>query len=163
MKHRAAVFLLVLGSLTMVGDLTGLDALQGFGSATTASPAPKVFSAVKGYETYSTRFHLEWSDVQGREHSVELTPQLYARLAGPYNRRNVFGAAVAYGPVLSTDERTQDMFLAAARHALTGDAPLLREIGVDPEAVDGPLRMRFVPRPGTEMGDLPTVIEVAGR
>ena len=37
MKVRAAVFLLVLGVLTMAGDLLGLDALKGLGAATGAS------------------------------------------------------------------------------------------------------------------------------
>lgn len=163
MKHKAAGFLLLLGLITMVGDLLGIAALRGFGAATVASPAPKVFSAVKGYETYSTQFFLEWRDRDGREHSLELTPEVYARIRGPYNRRNVYGAAVAYGPVLSTDELTRDMFWAAARYALTGDAPILREFGVDPSTVEGPIRVRFVPLPGTEMGDLPTMIEVGAQ
>ncbi len=161
MKHRAAAFLLLLGLLTMAGDLAGIGVLKGFGAATVASPAPKVFSAVKGYETYSTRFFLEWKDHEGRDQSVELTPELYSRLQGPYNRRNVYGGTLAYGPVLATDERTRAMFQAAARFALTGNAPVLREIGIDPSTIDGPVRVRFVPRPGTEMGDLPEVIEVS--
>ena len=70
--NRAAVLLLVVGLLQMSGDLlerTGLKAvgrpLKGVGAATTASPAPKVFSAVRGLETYSTRFTLEWTDRDG--------------------------------------------------------------------------------------------------
>ena len=163
MKHKAAGFLLLLGLITMVGDLLGIAALRGFGAATVASPAPKVFSAVKGYETYSTRFLLEWRDRNGREHVLELTPEIYAKLRGPYNRRNVYGAAIAYAPVLSTDELTRDMFWAAARYALTGNAPILREFGVDPATIEGPIRVRFLPLPGTDMGDLPTLIEVDTR
>ncbi len=161
MRHKAAVFLLVLGLLAMTGDLAGLELLKGIGAATAASPAPKVFSAVQGYETYSTRFFLEWNDREGREHSLELTPEVYSRIRGPYNRRNVYGAALAYGPVLSTDENTREMFRAASRYALTGEAPLLRELGVVPSTIDGPVRLRFVPLPGTDMGDLPTRIEVS--
>ncbi len=161
MRHTGAVFLLVLGFLTMAGDLAGLDLLKGFGAATTASPAPKVFSAVRGYETYSTRFFLEWKDREGREHSLELTPEVYSRIRGPYNRRNVFGAALAYGPVLSTDENAREMFWAASRYALTGEAPVLRELGVVPSTIDGSVRLRFVPLPGTDLGDLPTRSEVS--
>ena len=160
MRIVAAVFLLLLGLLAMAGDLAGLERLKGFGAATVASPAPKVFSAVRGYETYSTRFFVEWTDREGTDHSVELTPELYARLRGPYNRRNVYGAALAYGPVLATDPRTRAMFEAAARHALTGEAPVLRELGVDPETIGGPVRVRYLPRPGTDMGELPKIIEV---
>lgn len=162
MKHKAALFLLLLGLLTMIGDLARIAWLKGFGAATVASPAPKVFSAVKGYETYSTRFFLEWKDRDGASQSVELTPELYSRLQGPYNRRNVYGAALAYGPVLDTDPRARAMFRAAAKYALTGDAPLLREIGIDPATIVGPVRVRFEPRPGTDMGDLPKVIEIGG-
>ncbi len=160
MRHKAAVFLLVLGLLAMTGDLAGLELLKGIGAATTASPAPRVFSAVRGYETYSTRFFLEWKDLDGREHSLELTPEVYSRLRGPYNRRNVFGAVLAYGPVLSTAESSRKMFTAAARYALTGDAPVLRELGIAPSTIHGPIAVRYVPVPGTDMGDLPTRIEV---
>ncbi len=164
--NKAAVALLVLGLLQMGGDLLerlGLGAagrpLKGVGAATTASPAPKVFSAVRGLETYSTRFYLEWRDRAGQEHSLLLTPELYARLRGPYNRRNVYGAALAYGPVLATDERTQPMFRAVVHYALCGDAPLLRELGIDPATVAGPVRVRYEPRPGSDLGDLPRMLE----
>ena len=71
MKHKAAIFLLLLGLLTMIGDLADFARLKGFGTALVACPAPKVFSAVKGYETYSTRFFLEWKDQEGADQSVE--------------------------------------------------------------------------------------------
>ena len=101
--RAAAVGLLIVGLMQMAGDLLeqgGLPGigrpLKGIGAATTASPAPKVFSVARGLETYSTRFYLEWWDRNGKEHSLEFTPELYSRLLGPYNRRNVYGAAVAY-------------------------------------------------------------------
>jgi hypothetical protein len=164
--NKAAVALLALGLLQMSGDLlerAGLGAvgrpLKGVGAATTASPAPKVFTAVRGLETYSTRFYLEWRDRAGEEHSVLLTPELYGRIRGPYNRRNVYGAALAYGPVLATDERTQPLFRSVTNFALCGDAPLLRELGIDSDDVAGPVRVRYVPLPGSAMGDLPRVLE----
>ena len=67
--------LLVLGLLQMTGDLSGIVALKGIGAAWGASPAPRVFSKVRGLETYSTRFYVEWSDPDGTAHSVELTPE----------------------------------------------------------------------------------------
>jgi hypothetical protein len=158
MKY-AAVGLLIVGLMQMVGDLCGLPVLRGIGAATVASPAPKVFSAVQGFEIYSTRFFLEWTDTAGTVHSLQLTPEVYARLAGPYNRRNVYGAALAYGPVLATDPRTQPMFRAVTYYALCGEAPLLRELGIDPTNVTGQARVRFEPLPGTETGQLPRVLE----
>ena len=162
----AAACLIAVGLLQMAGDLCeqfvspyyGLR-LKGLGAATAAAPAPKVFSAVRGLETYSTRFFLEWEDVDGEAHSLELTPEVYGRLRGPYNRRNVYGAVLAYGPVLATDERTRPLFESVARYALCGEAPLLRELGIDPAEVAGPVRVRYEPRPGTDLGDLPRVLE----
>lgn len=125
MKPRlAAACLAVLGVAQMAGDLLGFVPLKAIAAATGASPAPKVFSAVQGLETYSTRFFLDL----GHER-VELTPELYARIRGPYNRRNVYGAALAYGPVLPPALRDPVM-----RHALCGQAPLLRELGLSATA-----------------------------
>jgi hypothetical protein len=159
--NKAAAFLLAVGLLQMTGDLlerTGIEpagrALKGFGAATTASPAPKVFSSVRGLETYSTRFYLEWTDLDEVDHSLHVTPEVYARLQGPYNRRNVYGAALAYGPVLPEELRDPVM-----RYAVCGEAPLLRELGVDPARVKGPVSVRYEPLPGTDQGDLPRKLE----
>ena len=159
MSKVTPFFLLTLGLLQMTGEVLHLPALRGFGAATTASPAPKVFSAVRGLETYSSRFFLEWTNRQGQAQSLALTPEVYARLAGPYNRRNVYGAALAYGPVLATDPRTQPMFRAVSVYAFCGNAPLLKELGVDPTTVMGNIRVRLEPLPGTDLGTLPGVLE----
>lgn len=137
--------LLVLGLAQMAGDLLGLDAVKGIAAATAASPAPKVFSSAQGLETYSTRFFIEWSDTKGERQSIELTPELCARMQGPYNRRNVFGAALAYGPVLERNPKTRDMFRSVVTYALTGDRPLLRELGIDPASVAGSVQVRYEP------------------
>jgi hypothetical protein len=161
MNKAAAPFLLVLGLSQMTGDLLEQyvsrpigRVLKGVGAATAASPAPRVFSAVRGLETYSTRFFVDWTDRHGTRHSLRVTPEVSARLQGPYNRRNVYGAALAYGPVLPADLRDPVM-----RYALCGDAPLLRELGIDPDDVRGPVRIRYEPLPGTDMGDLPRLLE----
>lgn len=136
--------LLIVGLLQMTGDVLGVRALEGVGAATGASPAPKVFSAVRGFETYSARFVLEWQDEDGTPRSLELTPAVYGRIEGPYNRRNVYGAALAYAPVLPPELRDP-----VFRHALCGEAPLLRELGVDPSTIDGPISVRAIPASNT--------------
>jgi hypothetical protein len=156
--NKAAIILLIVGFLQMTGDVLGLSALRGIGAATVTSPAPKVFSAARGLETYSSRFFLEWTDRQGQAHSVALTPEIYSRLAGPYNRRNVYGAALAYGPVLSTDPRTQSMFQAVIRYAFCGEAPVLNELGINPIDVAGHVHVRLEPIAGTPT-DLPRILE----
>lgn len=154
MTHRrsilAAAALTLLGLAQMVGDVAGIDALRGVAAATSASPAPKVFSAVRGLETYSTRFYFEWP---GRR--VELTPELYARIRGPYNRRNVFGAALAYAPVLPPQLRDPVM-----RYALCDEAPLLEELGL---VGAGPPAVVLEPLPGTTLHGLSSRFEAPCR
>lgn len=157
--NKYAALLLVVGLMQMVGDLCGLRALKGIAAATVASPAPKVFSAVSGLETYSTRFFVEWQDAAGGAHSLELTPEVAARIRGPYNRRNVYGAVLAYGPVLAANENGRRLLGPVLAYALCGNAPLLAELGID--AVGARiLALRYEPLPGTSMHELPTRIAV---
>lgn len=152
--------LLLFGCIQMVGDLGKLPILKGFGAAWLVSPAPKVFSSVKGLETYSTQTILEWTDPNGVAQSIEFTPENYAKVLGPYNRRNIYGAALAYGPVFAQDERLKPILQSVVNHALTNDAPLLVELGIDVETVTWPMTLRYVPADGTEMGDLPRTLEI---
>lgn len=163
---RTAIVLLILGLLQIVGELlerAGLatigPSLKALGAATTASPAPKVFSASRGMETFSTRFYVEWAGADGESHSLLITPEVYARIRGAYNRRNMYGAALAYGPVLATSDATRRLFDSVAAHALCGDAPLLRELGIDTSGVRGGVRIRYEPLPGADVGNLPLIIE----
>jgi hypothetical protein len=151
MKHLAPAVLLLVGLAQMTGDVLGILPLKGIAAATGASPAPKVFSAVRGLETYSTRFFIEW-DGGG----VELTPQVYSRMRGPYNRRNVYGAALAYAPVIPAALRDPVM-----QYAFCGKGALLSELA-------GPVRakrisVRLEPVAGTSIGDLTTRFETRCR
>jgi hypothetical protein len=158
-REQAAAGLLLLGLLQMAGDLLHMSALKAIGAATAASPAPKVFSSVRGLETFSTRFVLEWTDQSGAGHSEVVTPERYSGLRGPYNRRNIYGAVLAYGPVLQRDPHTRAMFDSVAAYALCGDAPLLRELGIDPAQVMGRVRIRLEPRAGTQPESMPLLLE----
>ena len=46
-------------------------------------------------------------------------------------------------------------------YGLCGEAPLLRELGIDPRTVASPVRVRYVPLEGTDLGDLPRVLEAS--
>jgi hypothetical protein len=155
----AAIALLTIGLLQMAGDLFHSPLLKGVGAATAASPAPKVFCAVRGLETYSTHFYVEWMDRDGTPRSVQLTSEVYRHLDGPYNRRNVYGAALAYGPVLATDPVTKPMLDAVMSYALCDEYRLLQELGIEPGSVSGKVRVRLEPVHGTDMGELPRVLE----
>lgn len=164
MRNIAAYGLLALGLLQMLGSVTGLAALRGIGLASAASPAPQVFTTVRGLETFSTRFELSWYAPDGTERSMVLTPDLYTGLRGPYNRRNIYGAVLAYGPVLASDPRTREMYEQVSRFALCGSgAPVLLELGLDPLRVGHPITIRYTPRPGSDIGDLPRSLTVSCR
>ena len=157
--RKPVIALLVLGMLQMSADLLHLRALKGVAAATAASPAPKVFSSVRGLETYSSRFFVEWTDKSGVFHSILIRPETTAGLRGPYNRRNVYGAVLAYGPVLQSDPSARPMFDSISRYALCGDAPLLQELGIPVTEIRGTPRIRIETRPGTQAGDLPLEYE----
>jgi hypothetical protein len=148
MKWKAAL-LIALGLFQMAGDVFRLPFLKKLGAASAASPAPKVFCAIDGYEAYATRFTIEWFSRDGAFHSKPLTADAVGRLRGPYNRRNVYGAALAYGPVLP--ERLREPVL---KFGLSGDGPVLREVGIDPADVRE-VWIRYEPVPGTTWGGFP--------
>jgi hypothetical protein len=89
-----------IGLLQTIGYLTKIKIIRDIGVVTTASPLPIVFTEVKGVETFASDFYLLWTNDQNEQEEVKITPALYSKLKGPYNRRNIFGAAIAYGPVL---------------------------------------------------------------
>jgi hypothetical protein len=128
-RELAALALLALGLVQMAGDVLGVPALVAFGAATVASPRPKVFSDVDGLETFASRFTLSYLDADGVEVRRALTPELYAAVRGPYNRRNVYGAALAYAPRLP-DPLWRQVFC----HGLAPDGALRDELGVPDDA-----------------------------
>lgn len=157
--RMSGIFLVILGLAQMTGELLGLSALQAIAAATTASPAPKVFSSVRGLETYSTRFWVEWRDASGLERTLELTPEVYQSIRGPYNRRNAYGAILAYGPIFASTPATKALFESVARYALCGDAPLLVELGIGSIEPADQVRIRLEPLPSSDVGDLPLVFK----
>jgi hypothetical protein len=153
-----AAILLLLGLLQMTGDIVDIPVLQGIGAASAASPAPKVFSSSRGFETFSSRFFIEWTASDGETRSMEVTSELYGRIRGPYNRRNVYGAVMAYGPVLIDSPVTRPTWEAVARYALCGGGPLRHELRIDDDARS--VAVRYVPRRGGNRRNLATRIEI---
>lgn len=149
MSKRAYVLLLLLSCLQLAGTLLGLPILQGIGMASAASPLPRVFTANRGLEAFSSRYRLVLRDTAGDTRVLEMSSTLQARMRGPYNRRNAYGAIMAFGPILQVQPSTRSMFLSVARHALCADAPLLRELGIDPTTIRGVRILEQLPREGT--------------
>lgn len=144
-RNHLAIALTAIGMLQMVGHTLRVPALRGAGLATGVSPFPRVFCENEGYEAFAATYFLEWEDADGTGISKQLTPEWYARLAGPYNRRNVYGAAIAFAPRMKPELR--DSVLA---YAMAPDSPLRRELGV-PVSVQNPT-IRIVPRDGEPEG-----------
>jgi len=146
MKPREwAIFvgLIGVGCLQMVGDVFALPALKAFGAATQVAPAMKVFTAHRGYETHANRFFIGWRDADGDVHESALTPALYARITGPYNRRNVYGAALAYGPLLRADPALRPMHDSVIGYAFCSPGVMLAPLGITRDATH--LRVRIEP------------------
>lgn len=89
-----------LGLFQIIGEFFGLPLIKGIGAASMISPFPKVFCDVKGLETFASSFTLICHLEDGSIWKQQITPQLYQKLEGPYNRRNVYGAALSYAPRL---------------------------------------------------------------
>ena len=123
-RYAAAAALLVLGSLQMIGYAAGSRALRGLGAASAVSPLPKVFSDVNGLETFASEFVLHYRRSDGARDSVRITPEVYGRLGGPYNRRNVYGAALSYAPRLP-----EPLWTAVYCYGMVPGGPLRRELG----------------------------------
>ncbi len=137
--------LLTVGLAQMTFDTLGWRAGKAVAAATMLSPAPRVFSTSRGLETFTVVISLHWTDRAGQAHDLVLTPEIAQRLRGPYNRRNVYGAVLAYGPALLASDVGRGLFESVLRFALQGERPLLRELGIDPESVTGPLVLRWQP------------------
>ena len=133
--NRLARIVLIVGLFAMVGDATGLDWLKGLGVSTGFAPLPKVFSDVDGHETFAARFTLIEIGQAGAERRHPITPEVYSQLAGPYNRRNVYGAALSYAPRLP-EHIWQPVFC----YGLEEGGPLRSELGL---SVRGPVAVEI--------------------
>lgn len=100
MRKALYIIVILIGFLQTIGHVTGIKIIKSLGVVTAASPLPIVFTEVKGIETFASDFYIQWTNELNEIERVQMTPEIYSRLKGPYNRRNIFGAAIAYGPVL---------------------------------------------------------------
>jgi len=100
MRKILYYLIIIIGFLQTIGYLTKIKMIRDLGVVTAASPLPIVFTEVEGVETFASDFYLQWTNSNNEKEEVQITPALYSKLKGPYNRRNIYGAAIAYGPVL---------------------------------------------------------------
>lgn len=101
MKNIKYYLIVLIGFLQIIGYLTKLDNIRNLGWLTSASPLPIVFTEMDGVETFAADFYLQWDDENCEQKRIKITPEMYSKLKGPYNRRNIYGAAIAGGPVIA--------------------------------------------------------------
>ncbi|MBY0529639.1 MAG: sterol desaturase family protein [Rhabdochlamydiaceae bacterium] len=143
------ITLTAIGLVQIIGDLCQIPALKGIGMAINASPAPKVFCTANSLETFSSQFYLDWKDKFGKTHSLQFTSEIASKIPGPYNRRNVYGALLAYGPVLEASPVMRPLYEAILSYSMTGKSRLLKELGIDPSIVSEKILISLVPRPSS--------------
>ena len=161
MRRRDRVvwaFLVALGCGQIAAEALGMPRVKAVAAALQVSPAMKVFTAHDGYETHAARFSLSWYDAAGERQILALDPATYARVSGPYNRRNVYGAAFAYGPLLRADPRLRGMQDSVMQYALCEPGVLRAELGIPADAQR--LTARVSPVRPTGRTDLPLTWEV---
>lgn len=107
----------------MVGYLAGIEPLRNLGRLTGSSPLPFVFSHFRGLETFSPAFSVITLNSAGVRQTIAITPSRYGELSGPYNRRNIYGAAFAFGAVLR-EEREQRLVQSILQYGLCPGGPL---------------------------------------
>ncbi len=141
-QNAAAIAVLALGLLQLVGTLAGVPALRGLGAASGASPLPKVFTAHRGVETFAAEFWVHY-ELDGEPRSQRIGPEEYQRLRGPYNRRNVYGAALAFGPLLPASLRDPVLRFGVGPHG-----PFRGELGLPARAERVRIEVRTLTRGG---------------
>ena len=130
MKKAIYYLIIGIGMLQIAGYVFRFSSVRGLGAATGSSPLPIVFTEVKGVETFASDFFIRYKNTDGNQHEVKITPELYSRISGPYNRRNVYGAAISYGPVLPKKMRDTVLYYALCKKTL------VRELGFPATASD---------------------------
>jgi hypothetical protein len=125
MRNILALLLTLLACSAMIGDLLGCLPLKGIGAGTAAAPFPKVFCDNQGLEGFASDFTIIATTARGQTNCIALTPERYSHLAGPYNRRNAYGAALSFGPKLPTN-LWQNVFA----YGLGQSGPLRHELGL---------------------------------
>lgn len=140
--NRLAILILVLGLTRMAGYCMNSKILQGIGAASGIAPFTKVFSDTDGYEAFTASFLLRGKTASGSVEEIIITPERYARLRGPYMRRNVYGAALVFAPRLPENLRT-----VLHRDSLKPGAPMRRELGVPDSWISADLVI--LPREGS--------------
>jgi len=142
-RNRLAILFMVIGTFQIAGYTLNLPFLRGIGLASGIAPFTKVFCDADGYEAFAASFLIQGVREDGSTWSRPLDPEWYAQLQGPYNRRNVYGAALSFAPRLPWELR--DVLI---KKSLVPGSALRRELGVPEDLKE--LQVVIISRPGAD-------------
>ncbi|MGJ8676016.1 MAG: hypothetical protein ACSHX0_00720 [Akkermansiaceae bacterium] len=137
-----ALVLLVFASSAMIGEILKMPTLKGLGLASCAAPFTKVFCHAQEYqsdnefETFAAEFTLNFQTPRGEVQSIKITPEIYRQLKGSYQRRNVYGAILAYGPAFS-----QEVQQKTFHYAIESPGTIRKELGIPDDAIHITVKM----------------------
>lgn len=160
MKYKAfAAILCFFAVIKTVADIFGFEKISAVAAISHVSPAMKVFTTQRGYETFSPTFELTINQQNGQEAILRLNSKNYAGLRGPYNRRNVYGALISYAPVLVSLPRTEKMWQTMAKNAFCRQDSVLFELGIDDASSVASVLIEYHRRDKTE-NSYPTSLQI---
>ena len=134
-RNVAAAGVTLFACVAMIGDLCGSVVMKGLGAASTMAPFPKVFCDNQGLEGFASDFTIV-AQGPGEEQNFQITPELYAQMKGPYNRRNVYGAVFSFAPKLPPE-----LWKSVYDHGLGDDGVLKTEFSIPPGATNVAVRI----------------------
>jgi hypothetical protein len=155
-EYIAPLLVLAIGSLQLIGYGLGVSAIRKLGQLSAASPLPLVFSHFRGLETFSPRFSIVAESDHGERREIPITPAVYSKLDGSYNRRNMYGAVFAFGAVLNHPAEYA-MVNSVLSYSLCPNGPL-RHLLEQERLVNTHEKLTIVIRP--KHGASPTHLEV---
>jgi len=135
LKKYLYILVVVVGFLQIIGFTLKNKTIRGIGIASTSAPLPLVFTKVKDVETFSNQFFIDYTTKENQKLSLEITPKVYSKIKGAYNRRNVYGAAFSYAPLLDKKLLNTILYYSFC------DKNLISEIGLPQDATDFTVRI----------------------
>jgi hypothetical protein len=136
LPNLLATIVCVFACTAMIGDLVGSKVLKGLGAMSGIAPCPKVFCQIKEWESFTCDYILRAESPEGIQ-EICLSPENYSKLHGPYNRRNAYGAALSFAPILPTN-----LWQTVFDYGLGINAPLRSELGISPQATNVTILIR---------------------
>ncbi len=141
-SNLLALCILGWGSTAMLGHIFDIPKIKGLGLASGAAPYTKVFcqaydkSDGRAFETFAMDFELIYDIGNKRDQILTITPEIYQKMKGPYQRRNVYGAVLAYGPAMPSKLSQETLY-----YSLIAPGKVPSELGLPKNATHFRIRI----------------------